>query len=192
MKRKIFFVVTLLSTLAFMSCKKEGSTIPQPTQEATETTPTTEVDTVALKKQIEQEKETLSKPYNEEEDAQAKLDALIAQANKEGKFVFVQAGGNWCIWCLRFNDFVQQTPELKQVVDQNYLYYHLNYSKNNKNKAVFDKYTPNSKGLGYPFFFVIDGTGKVTNIISSEALEEGKGYSTAKVKEMFIANAPKK
>jgi len=194
MKRKILFVVTLLSTLAFMSCKKDGATPSPSTPEATEITPTTptEVDTVALKKQIEQEKETLSKPYNEEEDAQAKLDALIAQASKEGKYVFVQAGGNWCIWCLRFNDFVQQTPELKQVVDENFVYYHLNYSKNNKNKAVFDKYTPNSKGLGYPFFFVIDGTGHVTNIISSETLEEGKGYSVAKVKEMFVANAPKK
>jgi len=190
----------LLFTLSFVSCKKEVKTetstpstpieneVVPPTQEQ----PKVEVDTVALKKQIDLEKETLSKPYNEEEDAQQKLNDLISQAKKQGKYVFVQAGGNWCIWCLRFNDFVQQTPELKQVVDANYLYYHLNYSQKNKNKAVFNKYTPNARGIGYPYFFVLNGNGEVTDIISSGELEEGKGYNVAKVKQMFLTHAPKK
>ncbi len=197
MKRNTFFAVTLLSALTFMSCKKDVDTTTQPLPTATENNvttpePKTEVDTVALKKQIEQEKETLSKPYNEEEDAQAKLNELIAQAKQQSKYVFVQAGGNWCIWCLRFNDFVQQTPELKKLVDQNFVYYHLNYSQKNKNKAVFNKYTPDARGIGYPFFFVLDGEGKVTNIIASGELEEGKGYSLTKVKQMFLDQAPKK
>ncbi|MGG5506470.1 MULTISPECIES: thioredoxin family protein [unclassified Myroides] len=195
MKRTTFFAVTLLAILTFMSCKKEVDTTTQPTateNSASTPEPKTEVDTIALKKQIEQEKETLTKPYNEEEDAQAKLDELVAQAKKQGKYVFVQAGGNWCIWCLRFNDFVQQTPALKQLVDQNFIYYHLNYSQKNKNKAVFNKYTPDARGIGYPFFFVLDGEGEVTNIIASGDLEEGKGYSLPKVKQMFIDQAPKK
>jgi len=194
MKRETLLGLTLLSTIAFMSCKQEQKTnVVVPASEQTTTPqPQTEVDTVALKKQIEQEKEMLSKPYNEEEDAQAALDQRIAQAKKEGKYVFVQAGGNWCIWCLRFNDFVQQTPELKQLVDQNFVYYHLNYSQKNKNKAIFNAYTPNARNLGYPFFFVLDGDGKVTNILSSGELEEGKGYSLEKVKQMFLDQAPKK
>jgi len=195
MKRKTLLGLVLLSTVSFISCKQEKTANPvvAPSTEQTATPqPQTVVDTVALKKQIEQEKETLSKPYNEEEDAQAKLNELVAQAKKEGKYVFVQAGGNWCIWCLRFNDFVQKTPELKQIVDQNFVYYHLNYSQKNKNKAVFNAYAPNARGIGYPFFFVLDGDGKVTNIISSGELEEGKGYSLEKVKQMFIDQAPKK
>ncbi|WP_158963065.1 thioredoxin family protein [Myroides fluvii] len=195
MKRKTLLGLVLLSTVSIISCKQEKKTTPvidPSTEQMATPQPQIEVDTLALKKQIEQEKETLSKPYNEEEDAQAKLNERIAQAKKEGKYVFVQAGGNWCIWCLRFNDFVQQTPELKEVVDQNFVYYHLNYSQKNKNKAVFNTYTPNARNLGYPFFFVLDGQGEVLNIISSGELEEGKGYSTAKVKEMFLENAPKK
>lgn len=195
MKRKMLLGLVLLSTVSFMSCKQDKTTAPviAPSTEQTATPqPQTEVDTVALKKQIEQEKETLSKPYNEEEDAQAELNERIAQAKKEGKYVFVQAGGNWCIWCLRFNDFVQQNPELKEVVDQNFVYYHLNYSQKNKNKAIFNKYTPNARNLGYPFFFVLDGNGEVKNILSSGELEEGKGYSLAKVKQMFLDQAPKK
>lgn len=195
MKRKTLLGLVLLSTVSFISCKQEKKADPvvSPSTEQTATPqPETAVDTVALKKQIEQEKETLSKPYNEDEDAQAKLNELVAQAKKEGKYVFVQAGGNWCIWCLRFNDFVQKTPELKQIVDQNFVYYHLNYSQKNKNKAVFNAYAPNTRGIGYPFFFVLDGNGEVTNIISSGELEEGKGYSLEKVKQMFIDQAPKK
>ncbi|WP_413514087.1 thioredoxin family protein [Myroides odoratus] len=198
MKRQTLLGLLLLSALSLLSCKKELQTATKPASVETENTasnseqPKTEVDTVALKKQIEQEKETLSKPYNEEEDAQAKLNELVAQAKKQGKYVFVQAGGNWCIWCLRFNDFVQQTPELKQIVDKNFVYYHLNYSQKNKNKAVFNKYTPDVRGIGYPYFFVLDGDGKVTHIISSGELEEGKGYSLEKVKQMFLDQAPKK
>lgn len=198
MKRQTLLGLLLLTSLSLLSCKKELQTATKPASVETENAtanseqPKTEVDTVALKKQIEQEKETLSKPYNEEEDAQAKLNELVAQAKKQGKYVFVQAGGNWCIWCLRFNDFVQKTPELKQVVDANFLYYHLNYSQKNKNKAVFNAYTPNARSIGYPFFFVLNDKGEVTNIIASGDLEEGKGYSLEKVKQMFLENAPKK
>lgn len=180
----------LVSILALTSCKKDVKT-EQPTVD-TEVAAPTEVDTVALKKQIAEEKEHLAKPYNEEENAQDKLNELIAKAKAEGKNVFVQAGGNWCIWCLRFNDFVQKNEELKSVVDANYLYYHLNFSTKNKNKEVFDKYAPDGKSFGFPFFFVINGNGEVTTVFGSETLEADKSYDVAKVKQMFVDNAPKK
>ncbi len=189
MQKTIITALLIASLVAFNSCKKETPAEPATT---TPVDATVQVDTVAAKKAIEAEKETLSKPYNEQEDAQAKLNELIAKAKLEGKNVFVQAGGNWCIWCLRFNDFVQKNSELKSVVDANYLYYHLNYSTKNKNKEVFTKYAPDAKGLGYPFFFVINGEGVVTNIFGSGDLESGKSYDTQKVKQMFLDNAPKK
>ncbi len=190
MRKTLISAVLLFSVLVLSSCKKEIET-----PETTTTIPadtTVEVDTVAAKKAVEAEKEKLSKPYNEQEDAQAKLNELIAQAKTEGKNVFVQAGGNWCIWCLRFNDFVQNNQELKTIVDKNYLYYHLNYSTKNKNKAVFDKYAPDSKSLGYPFFFVIDGNGTVTSILASGDLEAGKSYDVEKVKQLFLDHIAKK
>lgn len=141
---------------------------------------------------VEQEKETFSKPYNEEEDADAKLTQLIAKAKKEGKNVFVQAGGNWCIWCLRFNDFVQKDKDIKAVVDKNYVYYHLNYTTKNKNAKAFEKYAPQGQKLGYPFFIVINGKGQTTKVMASGDLESGKSYDAAKVKKMFVENAPKK
>ncbi|MBW3519963.1 thioredoxin family protein [Flavobacterium sp. NKUCC04_CG] len=190
MRKILISSALLVSVLLLSNCKKEVPSVEPTTTVEADTI--IQVDTVAAKKAVEAEKETLSKPYNEQEDAQARLNELIAEAKIQGKNVFVQAGGNWCIWCLRFNDFVQNNQELKNLVDKNYLYYHLNYSTKNKNKAVFDKYAPDSKGLGYPFFFVINGEGVVTNIFASGDLEAGKSYDVEKVRQLFLSNISKK
>ena len=102
----------------------------------------------AKKKAAAEEKARLGKPYHPEENAEEKIAELVKLARKENKNILIQAGGNWCIWCLRFNNFVQETPELKEIVDKNYLYYHLNYSKENKNEKVFTQYgNPGESGI---------------------------------------------
>lgn len=137
------------------------------------------------KKKAAEEKAKLPKPYNPKADAQKDIEKLIAQAKKENKNIMIQAGGNWCIWCLRFIQFVQTTPELKQIVDKNYLYYHLNYSPDNKNDKVFAKYINIKEQQFYPFFIILDSNGKKIHIQQSEVLEDGKGYSKEKVKEFL-------
>lgn len=143
------------------------------------------------KKKAAEEKAKLPKPYNPKADAQADINKLIAQAKKEGKNIMIQAGGNWCIWCLRFNNFVQETPELKELVDKNYLYYHLNYSPDNKNEKVFAQYDNPGEKFGYPVFIVLDKDGKMIKVQQSDVFEEGKGYSKDKVKEFFNTWKPK-
>ena len=189
MKKYIIAASILVMSFVTISCKDDVKVVP--VDAPVDTVKTEIVDTVAAKKLILEEKAKLAKPYNDTEDAQAKITELVKKAGEEGKYVFVQAGGNWCIWCLRFNDFVQNTPELKQVVDANYVYYHLNYSKENKNEAVFDKYAPEGKKLGFPFFFVLNEKGEVINTIGSQSLESDNGYDVTKVKQMFLDNAPK-
>ena len=145
----------------------------------------------AKKKAAAEEKAKLPKPYNDKENAEAKIAELVKQAQAENKNIILQAGGNWCIWCLRFNQFVQTTPELKNVVDENYLYYHLNYSPENKNEKVFAKYDNPGAKFGYPVFVVLDKNGKMIHTQDSAVLEEGKGYSIEKVKAFFQEWAPK-
>lgn len=145
----------------------------------------------AKKKAAAEEKAKLPKPYNDKENAEAKIAELVKIAQAENKNIILQAGGNWCIWCLRFNQFVQTTPELKDVVDENYLYYHLNYSPENKNEKVFAKYDNPGAKFGYPVFVVLDKNGKMIHTQDSAVLEEGKGYSIEKVKAFFQEWAPK-
>lgn len=134
---------------------------------------------------VNQEKVSLPKPYNEEEDAFAKINTLVKKAKKENKNIILQVGGNWCIWCLRFDNFVKTTPELKEIVDKNFIYYHLNFSPKNKNEKVFAKYGDDGKKLGYPYFIILDKNGKKIHIQESGSLEEGKSYNIEKVKGFF-------
>lgn len=194
MKKTLLACLLAMSVMTLTSCEQQAKE-PNDTakaQEKEQKTPQELEQERLAKEKAKQEREQLSKPYNESENAQEKLDELITLAKQNGQYVFVQAGGNWCIWCLRFNDFVQDTPELKSIVDQNYQYYHLNYSPKNKNQEVFDKYVPEAKGLGYPFFFIINPDNPEVKVFTSGDLEDGKTYSVEKVKELFIQNGPSK
>ncbi|OPC43774.1 thioredoxin family protein [Elizabethkingia anophelis] len=158
-------------------------------------TQTAVVDSAKIKEEAKKaaiaEKNVLPKPYHPEENAEAKIAELTAQAKKENKNIMIQAGGNWCIWCLRFNNYVQTTPELKKLVDDNYIYYHLNYSPDNKNEKIFAKYGNPGDKYGYPVFIVLDKDGKQIHTQDSSVLEEGKGYSLDKVKKFFEDWKPK-
>ena len=131
------------------------------------------------------EKDAYEKPYHPEADAAKDIEGLLIQAKAEQKNIIIQAGGNWCIWCLRFNNYIHQNESIKALVDANYLYYHLNYSSENKNEAVFQKLAPEGSKLGYPFFIVLNPQVEVLAIHDSGSLESGKGYDEAKVLTFF-------
>lgn len=140
--------------------------------------------------QQEKEKSVLEKPYNESEDAKKRIEQLVLQAQKENKRIILQAGGNWCIWCLRFNQFLFSSTELKNIVDSNFLYYHLNYSPKNKNAEVFASYGNPGVKYGYPVFIILNSDGSLKGVQESSVLEEGKGYSKEKVREFLQSYIP--
>ena len=145
----------------------------------------------AKKKAAAAEFAKLPKPYSDKENATLKIAELVKKAKAEHKNVMIQAGGNWCIWCLRFNSYVQNTAELKELVDKKFVYYHLNFSPENKNEKVFEKYGNPGAKFGYPVFIVLDGDGKQIHTQDSSILEEGKGYSLEKTKAFFTDWSPK-
>ena len=183
---KIFAFSSLL--ISGIGCAQKSDT--KSAEKSSGATVAVEQDSAAIaeakKKAAAEEKAKLPKPYNAAENAEARIAELVKQAKAENKNIILQAGGNWCIWCLRFNNFVQTTPELKDIVDENYLYYHLNYSPENKNEKVFAKYDNPGAKFGYPVFIVLDQNGKMIHTQDSAVLEEGKGYSKEKVKEFFL------
>ncbi|UQB69474.1 thioredoxin family protein [Epilithonimonas zeae] len=158
----------------------------------TKESPLTQEQIDVKKKAAAEEKAKLPKPYHPEANAEADIQNAVKLAKKEHKNVIIQAGGNWCIWCLRFNNYVQQTPELKQIVDDNYVYYHLNWSPENKNEKIFSKYDNPGAKYGYPVFMVLDENGKLIHTQDSSILEEGSGYSLEKVKDFFNSWKSKK
>lgn len=188
---KVFALSSLLTTSLAFSQKNE--TVKA--ENTADKTLLVETDSTAIleakKKAAKEEIAKLPKPYDAKEDAEAKIAEVVKQAKAENKNVMIQAGGNWCIWCLRFNNYVQTTPELKEIVNKNYVYYHLNYSPENKNEKVFAKYGNPGEKFGYPVFIVLDGNGKQIHTQDSAVLEDGKGYSLEKTKEFFTKWGPK-
>ncbi len=122
--------------------------------------------------------------YHPEANAVQDIASLVEQAKKENKHIILQVGGNWCSWCYLFHDFVQENPEIKKIVEQNYLVYHLNYSKENKNETLLAQYQYPQR-FGFPVLLILDTDGKLIHTQNSALLEEGKGYNKKKVSEFF-------
>ncbi len=118
--------------------------------------------------------------YKPKENAEQKIAAAVKQAKAEGKHVFIQVGGNWCIWCARFDNLITTDKSIDSLVKADYVVYHLNYSKENKNEKLLAKYGFPQR-FGFPVFLVLDAKGKLIHTQNSGYLEDGKGYNSKTV-----------
>lgn len=130
------------------------------------------------------------KVYNDKADAMKQITTAVEKASAEGKYVLCQVGGNWCPWCLRFAAFAESDTAVHQVIHDNFVYIHVNWSKENKNPEAM-KYLGNPARFGFPVFVILDEKGHPIHIQNSAYLEEGKGYSETKVMEFLNAWTPK-
>ncbi|PWG78224.1 thioredoxin family protein [Pararcticibacter amylolyticus] len=127
--------------------------------------------------------------YDPSANAGADIAAAVTKAGKEGKHVFLQIGGNWCVWCLRFNKLVTENDTLKKAIDTGFVTVHVNYSKENKNEEVLASLGYPQR-FGFPVFVILDGKGKRLHTQNSAYLEEGEGHSAKKVLEFLKAWSP--
>jgi thioredoxin-related protein len=125
-----------------------------------------------------------TKLYDPNANVEKDVSAALVKAKKEGKHVLLQIGGNWCVWCYRFNSFVTGDTTLNRIMNENYIVYHLNYSPENKNLDYLKKLGFPQR-FGFPVFVILDAKGKQLHTQDSGLLELGKGYDKDKVKNFF-------
>ncbi|MBL7701373.1 MAG: thioredoxin family protein [Ferruginibacter sp.] len=126
-----------------------------------------------------------AKLYHPNANAEADIADALKKAKAEKKYVLLQAGGNWCRWCIEFARFAKAEPKVDSVMNANFIWYHLNYSKENENKAVFAKYGY-AQRFGFPVFIILNEKGERIHTQNSEYLEDGKrSYDPYKVR-MFL------
>jgi thioredoxin-related protein len=125
------------------------------------------------------------KIYNPDADAKKEVAAAVAKASAEGKHVFLQIGGNWCPWCIRFHKTVAENMKLDSLVKANYEVVEINYSKENDNHEILASLGYPQR-FGFPVFVILDGTGKVLHTQDSGYLEQDKGYNQEKVERLFL------
>ena len=121
------------------------------------------------------------KIYHPDADAEADIRNAVDKAASEGKHVLVQAGGNWCGWCIEFARFCKSDTAISALLNKDFIWYHLNYSKENMNEKIFARYGYPQR-FGFPVFIILDGKGNRLHIQNSEYLEDGKkSYDSKKV-----------
>lgn len=133
-----------------------------------------------------------TKIYDESINPFTQIDEAVAKAQKEGKYAVCQLGGNWCSWCTRFARFIKEDTEIDKVVNDNFVYIHVNYkSRKDELAQRVSKRLGNAGRFGFPVLVILDEKGSVLHIQNSAYLEEGQGYDKAKVLDFFRQWTPK-
>jgi len=122
--------------------------------------------------------------YDPKADADADLVKAEKQAAAENKHILLQIGGNWCIWCKRFYKLMQDDTTLHALADKNYIVYHLNYSKENRNLPILQRLGYPQR-FGFPVLVILNAKGERLHTQNSALLESADTYDKQKIEEML-------
>jgi thioredoxin-related protein len=96
--------------------------------------------------------------FDPKRDAAADIQAAIAEAQRTGKRVLLDIGGDWCQYCHQMDQLFQEHPELLELRDKNFITVAVYYGTDKKNEQVLSHYP---KVEGIPHFYVLDSSGSV-------------------------------
>ena len=124
------------------------------------------------------------KIYNPDADAKSDIATAVKQASKEGKNVFLQIGGNWCSWCLKYHNFVDADDEIKNYIEENFVVLKVNYDEKNKNEAVLANLGYPQR-FGFPVFVILNAKGERIHTQNSAYLEKDSSYDRDRVLQFY-------
>lgn len=120
----------------------------------------------------------LAADFDPGRDPASDLQVAIAAAQREGKRIILDVGGDWCGWCRRLDALVDSDAGIRAFRDSHFVWMKVNYSEENENQRFLAKF-PQAKG--YPHLFVLDRDGKLLHSQFTGVLEQGKGYDRDKL-----------
>jgi thiol:disulfide interchange protein len=120
--------------------------------------------------------------YDPTRNATADIEHAIAEAQKTGKRIILDVGGDWCPWCHALDRFFQEHPDLVRIREENFITVYVYYSDRNKNERALSRY---SKVLGIPHIFLLDQDGTLLHSQHVVELQTGNAYSPQKMKEFL-------
>jgi thiol-disulfide isomerase/thioredoxin len=126
----------------------------------------------------------LNAQFDPARDPVADLATAKVEAQRGGKRIVLDVGGEWCSWCHLLDAFVEGDAEIRSFRDANYVWMKVNYSEDNENAAFLSQY-PQIKG--YPHLFVLDAQGKLLHSQFTGELEADKGQPKGYNREKFVA-----
>ncbi len=119
----------------------------------------------------------LNADFDPARDPAADLETAKVEAQRGGKRIILDVGGEWCPWCHLMDQFVEGDAEVRRLRDASYVWMKVNYSEENENTAFLSQF-PQVKG--YPHLFVLEADGTLLHSQFTAELEmpkdKGKGY----------------
>lgn len=119
------------------------------------------------------------RPYDETANAQQAVNAALALAKTDGKYVLVDFGGNWCPDCIVLAKYYETEP-LKSFVEKNYHIVSVDVGQFNKNLDLSARYGDPIK-QGVPAVVILDGSGEMVGSTGDGALESARGMTVQQV-----------
>ncbi len=120
--------------------------------------------------------------YDVQRDPQEDLENAVKAANRSGKRIILDVGGDWCIWCHKLDSVFAQNPNLNAYLKNHFILVKINYSKENKNEAFLSEFP---KVTGYPHLFILNSDGMLLHSQNTAELEKGRRHDPQKV-EAFL------
>jgi len=128
-------------------------------------------------------------PYDPKRDADRDIKDAVVLAQKTGKRILLEVGGEWCSWCHIMHRYFDSHPTLAVARDRSYITLKINFSPENENQAVLSRYP---RIPGYPHLFVLDSDGKLLHSQGTAELEEGQSYNLQRFMAFLEKWAPPK
>jgi thioredoxin-related protein len=125
--------------------------------------------------------------FDPKRDAAADIQAAIAEAQRTGKRIILDIGGDWCQYCHQMDQFLQDHPDVFQLREKNFITVLIFYSSDNKNEKALSRY---SKVLGIPHFFVLEKDGSLLYSQHVADLRTNGNYNVEKIKDFLSKWAP--
>ena len=120
--------------------------------------------------------------FDAKRDAAADIQAAIKEAQRTGKRIILDVGGDWCSYCHQMDELFQKYPDLLQLRDSNFITVAVYFGSNNKNEPVLSQY---SKLLGIPHFFVLEKDGSLLYSQHVVELRADGRYDPEKMRGFF-------
>ncbi|HEY2068865.1 MAG TPA: thioredoxin family protein [Rhizomicrobium sp.] len=94
-------------------------------------------------------------PYDETGNADAHVDAALADAKRQHKLAFIDLGGNWCGDC-RVLAGLMELPEYKRFIDAHYVVVTVDVGRFNKNLQIPARWGITDRLEGVPAVLIVD------------------------------------
>lgn len=127
--------------------------------------------------------EALPQKFDSRRDAAADVEAAVTLAKASGKRVLVDVGGEWCTWCHVLDQFIAANADVRQLLDDNYVWVKVNWSLQNRNEPLLSRWP---KVTSYPHLFVLDAAGQLVDSQATTDLESGRSYDRGKVLSFLL------